>query len=85
MSYGAVWFWWNWFGAIFASEIRCQGVQAMRHFQPWRGPVDEIFVTINGVKHYLRRAVDQEEEVLESSVTKHRDKKVALKFRRKSL
>jgi putative transposase len=40
---------------------------------------------INGVKHYLWRAVDHEGEVLESFVTKRRDKKAALKFLRKSL
>ena len=38
-----------------------------------------------GVKHYLWRAVDHEGEVLESFVTKRRDKKAALKFLRKSL
>jgi putative transposase len=42
-------------------------------------------VKINGVKHYLWRAVDHEGEVLESFVTKRRDKKAALKFLRKSL
>ena len=40
---------------------------------------------INGVKHYLWRAVDHEGEVLESFVTKRRDTKAALKFLRKSL
>lgn len=40
---------------------------------------------INGVKHYLWRVVDHEGEVLESFVTKRRDKKAALKFLRKSL
>ena len=40
---------------------------------------------INGVKHYLWRAVDHEGELLESFVTKRRDKKAALKFLRKSL
>ena len=40
---------------------------------------------INGERHYLWRAVDHEGEVLESSVTKRRDKKAALKFLRKSL
>ncbi len=40
---------------------------------------------INGVKHYLWRAVDHEGEVLESFVTKRRDTKAALKFFGKSL
>ncbi len=40
---------------------------------------------INGVQHYLWRAVDHEGEVLESFVTKKRDKAAALKFIRKAL
>jgi putative transposase len=78
-------FWWNRFGTIFAAEIRRNRVQAMRHFQHRRWHLDEVFVTINGVKHYLWRAVDHEGEVLESYVTKTRDKVAALKFLRKSL
>ena len=39
---------------------------------------------INGERHYLWRAVDHEGEVLESFVTKKRDKKAVLKFLRKS-
>ena len=40
---------------------------------------------INGAQHYLWRAVDHEGEVLESFVTKKRDKAVALKFLRKAM
>ena len=40
---------------------------------------------INGEMHYLWRAVDQEGEVLESFVTKGRDKAAALKFIKKAL
>jgi putative transposase len=42
-------------------------------------------VKINGVKHCPRRAIDHEGEVLESFITKRRDKKAPLKFLRKSL
>ena len=38
---------------------------------------------INGERHYLGRAVDQEGEVLEAFVSKKRDRKAALKFLRK--
>ena len=38
---------------------------------------------INGETHYLWRAVDHEGEVLETYVTKRRDRKAALKFFRK--
>jgi len=51
----------------------------------WRWHLDEVFVKINGERHYLRRAIDHEGEVLESFVTKTRDKKAALKFLKKSL
>ncbi len=44
---------------------------------------DEVFVKINGENHYLWRAVDHEGEVLESFVTKKRDRKAALTFLRK--
>ena len=40
---------------------------------------------INGEMHYLWRAVDQEGEVLESYVTRTRDKAAALKFMKKAL
>ena len=40
---------------------------------------------INGETHYLWRVVDHEGEVLESYVTKRRDRKAALKFLRKSM
>jgi putative transposase len=44
-----------------------------------------MFVRINGAMHYLSRAVDHEDEVLESVVTKTRDRKAALKLLRKSM
>ena len=40
---------------------------------------------INGVQHDLWRAVDHEGEVLESFVTKKRDKAAALKFLKKAM
>ncbi len=40
---------------------------------------------INGERHYLWPAVDHEGEVLESFVTKTRDKKAALKFLKKTM
>jgi len=42
-------------------------------------------VKINGETHYLWRAVDHEGEVLESFATKHRDRRAALKFLRKTM
>ena len=45
----------------------------------WKWHLDEVFVKINGERHYLWRAVDHEGEVLESYVTKKRDKKQVTK------
>ena len=55
----------------------------MRAYSNWQWHLDEIFVKINGETHYLWRAVDHEGEVLESYVTKRRDRKAALIFLRK--
>jgi putative transposase len=77
-------FWWHRFGPMFAAEIRKRRIEGMRSSN-WRWHLDEVFVKINGERHYLWRAVDHEGEVLESFVTKTRDKKSALKFLRKSL
>ncbi|MEZ5731767.1 MAG: IS6 family transposase [Paracoccaceae bacterium] len=84
VSHEAVRFWWHRFGPIFASEIRKRRIEGMRSSH-WRWHLDEMFVKINGEQHYLWRAVDHEGEVLESFVTKTRDKKAALKFLRKTM
>ena len=77
--------WWNRFGPLFAADIRRQRVSRMRGFRQWQWHLDEVYVKINGETHYLWRAVDQEGEVLESYVTKTRDKTAALRFMRKAL
>jgi putative transposase len=55
----------------------------MRSVSRWRWHLDEVFVSINGVQHYLWRAVDHEGEVLEAFGSKSRDRKAALKFLRR--
>ena len=70
---------------MFAAEIRRQRVQQLRVYSNWQRHLDEVFVKINGETHYLWRAVDHEGEVLESYVTKRRDRKAALKFLRKTM
>ncbi len=57
----------------------------MRCHSNWKWHMDEMFVKINGERYYLWRAVDHEGEVLESYVTKTRDRKAALKFLKKSI
>jgi putative transposase len=77
--------WWNRFGPLFAADIRRQRISRMRGFRHWRWHLDEVYVKINGEMHYLWRAVDHEGEVLESYVTKKRDKSAALRFLKKAL
>ncbi|MCA0930808.1 IS6 family transposase, partial [Ruegeria profundi] len=84
VSHEAVRYWWHRFGPMFASEIKKRRIFGMKSSQ-WRWHLDEMFVKINGERHYLWRAVDHEGEVLESFVTKTCDKKAALKFLRKAM
>ena len=77
--------WWYRFGPMFAGDIRRQSVNAMRGFSHWRWHLDEMYVKLNGEMVYLWRAVDQEGEILESFMTKTRDKDAALTFMKKAL
>ena len=77
--------WWNRFGPLFAGEIRRRRVSRMRGFRHWRWHLDEVYVKLNGEMVYLWRAVDHEGEILESYVTRTRDKKAALAFMKKAL
>ncbi len=70
---------------MFAAEIRRKRVDRMRAFTHWRWRLDDVVVKINGQAHYLWPAVDLEGEVLESYVTKTRDKGAALKFIKKAM
>jgi len=85
ISHETVRFWWNRFGPLFAAEIRRKRVQKLRAHSNWQWHLDEVFVKINGETHYLWRAVDHEGEVMESYVTKRRDRKAALNFLRKTM
>ena len=69
---------------MFADEIRKRRVAGLRSSH-WRWHLDEVFVKINGVTHYLWRAVDHDGEVLKALVTKRRDRKAALQFLRKTI
>ena len=85
ISHETVRYWWNRFGPMFAAEIRRKRASRMRATPQWRWHLDEMFAKINGEQHYLWRAVDHEGEVLESYVSKRRDKKAALKFLKKAM
>ena len=73
------------FGTHFAKKIRKPRADYMRKVTQWQWHLDKVFVKINGVQHYLWRAVDHEGEVLESYVTKQRNKAAALKFPKKAM
>jgi putative transposase len=57
----------------------------MRAYTHWKWHLDEVYVKINGEMRYLWRAVDHEGKVLESFVTKTRDKAAALTFIKKAM
>ena len=68
------------FGGIIARKLR-RG----RPRPDGRWHLDEVFVSINGRRLYLWRAVDSEGEVLDILVQRRRDKRAALKLMRKLL
>jgi putative transposase len=76
VSYEAVRYWGHRFEPMFAADIRKRRIEGMRSSK-CRWHLDEMFVMINGERHYLRRAVDNEGDDLESFVTKTRDTKAA--------
>jgi putative transposase len=69
-------YWWNKFGTKFAKDIKKKAPSSPSN---WRWHIDEVFVKINGELHYLWRAIDHEGTVLESYISKKRDKAAALK------
>ena len=85
VSHETVWFWWNRFGPMFASEIARKRRNQAQSYSNWQRYFDQVFVKINGEWRYLWRAVDHEGEVLESYVNKRIDRKAALKFIKKSM
>ena len=68
------------FGQAFANQIRRRLPQAG---DKWH--LDEVVVTISGVKHWLWRAVDQDGTVLDILVQRRRDKQAAKRLLRKLL
>src|SRR5262247_250129 len=80
VSHEAVRQWCRKFGQEYANRLR------RRRPQPgdkWH--LDEVFLTINGERHYLWRAVDQDDNVLDILVQSRRNKQAAKKFFRKLL
>jgi putative transposase len=80
LTYEAVRYWCRKFGQTYANQLR------RRHPRPgdkWH--LDEIFLTINGARQYLWRAVDQDGHALDILVQRRRDTAAAKRFFRKLL
>src|SRR5262249_21388237 len=80
VTYEAIRKWCPKFGQDYANQLRRQ---RPRTGDKWH--LDEVFLTINGERHYLWRAVDQDGHVLDILVQSRRNKKAAKKFFRKLL
>jgi putative transposase len=80
VTYEAIRKWCRKFGQSYANQLRSRRPQPG---DKWH--LDEVFLTINGERHYLWRAVDQDGTVLDILVQRRRDKHAAKKFFRKLL
>jgi putative transposase len=80
LTYEAVRYWCRKFGQAYANQLRRR---CPRPGDTWH--LDEVFLTINGARHYLWRAVDQDGHILDILVQSRRDKKAAKRFFRKLL
>jgi putative transposase len=80
VTYEAIRKWCRKFGQSYANELRRR---RPRPGDKWH--LDEVFLTIQGTRHYLWRAVDQDGLVLDILVQRRRNKKAAKKFFRKLL
>jgi putative transposase len=80
VTYEAIRQWCRKFGQEYANRLRrCRP----RPGDKWH--MDEVFLTINSQRHYLWRAVDQDDTVLDILVQRRRKKQAAKKFFRKLL
>jgi len=77
VTYETIRQWCRKFGQEYANELRRR---RPRPGDTWH--LDEVFVSINGVQHYLWRAVDQDGNVLDILVQPKRDKRAAVRFLR---
>ena len=80
VSYEAIRYWCWKFGSAYSRILRRkQG----RLGDIWH--VDELFITIQGQRRYLWRAVDQDGDVIDILVTKRRDRRAAKRFFHRAL
>ncbi len=75
VSYEAIRLWCNKFGSEYAKRLKKKRNGFSDTFF-----IDEVFIKINGVQHYLWRAVDQDGDVIDVYLQKRRDSKTAKRF-----
>ena len=80
VSYEAIRMWTRKFGQIFAYNLRKSRVAPSARWH-----LDEMVVRIAGLRMFLWRAVDDEDEVMDMLVQKRRNKAAVLKLLRKLL
>ena len=80
VTYESIRAWSQHFGGICAKRLRCR---TSRPGDRWH--LDEVFLSINGQRQCLWRAVDQQGQVLDILVQSRRNKEAAKKFFRKLL
>ena len=80
VSYEAIRYWCQKFGPSYSRTLRRK---RRRLGDIWH--VDELFITIQGQRLYLWRAVDQDGDVIDILVTKRRDRRAAKRFFRRAL
>jgi putative transposase len=80
LTYEAVRYWCRKFGQAYAHQLRRR---RPRPGDKWH--LDEVFLTTQGERHYLWRAVDQDGNILDILVQRRRDKRAAKRFFRKLL
>jgi putative transposase len=80
VTYETIRQWCRKFGQSYANQLRRR---QPRPGDKWH--LDEVFMTINGKRYYLWRAVDQDGHVLDILVQSRRNKKAAKKFFQKLL
>ena len=80
VSYETIRQWCQTFGLDYARKLRRR---RGRMGDSWY--LDELFVTMQGRRHYLWRAVDQDGDVIDILVQSRRDRRAAARFFRKLL
>jgi putative transposase len=75
VSYEAIRLWCNKFGSEYAKRLK-----RLRQGFGDTFYIDEVFIKINGIQHYLWRAVDQDGDVIDVFLQESRDSQAAKRF-----